>query len=292
MTDTAFLCPVCGSPSQRMIEGNVDDATFFSGEQHYLPAAGRARALFDVFVCGLCGHGFSPVRSPHLVAAWYERAPLDDVFLRDRKARIAMADRLLSRLEDLAHRRGKLLDVGSGPGFLLQAAAARGWNAVGLEPSAAYESHARERLGMTTLHQPIEAWDRLMPAGFDAVTALDVIEHLPDPRVLFRAARRALAPGGFLAITTPRFDSVLARFGGRRWYCIFPAHLHYFTAASLRLLAETEGWGIVAQRTFIRRLSVASLLRRAFGIETPRAFEKLSVPVPLGDALEVVFTRS
>ena len=41
----------------------------------------------------------------------------------------------------------------------------------------------------------------------DAVTAMDVLEHLTDPRTLIREAHRVLRPGGYLVLATPNLAS-------------------------------------------------------------------------------------
>ncbi|MDO8989977.1 MAG: class I SAM-dependent methyltransferase, partial [Sideroxyarcus sp.] len=42
---------------------------------------------------------------------------------------------------------------------------------------------------------------------FDAVIAIEIIEHLENPRHFFRECNRALKPGGHLILTTPNIDN-------------------------------------------------------------------------------------
>jgi SAM-dependent methyltransferase len=48
--------------------------------------------------------------------------------------------------------------------------------------------------------------------SIDAVTCVDVVEHLPDPALCFREIYRVLRPGGCLHISTPN----PASFGAKR----------------------------------------------------------------------------
>ena len=50
-----------------------------------------------------------------------------------------------------------------------------------------------------------------MGAQFDAATAIEVIEHLENPRHLLRQAKQLLKPGGLLFVTTPNIENVPAR---------------------------------------------------------------------------------
>jgi len=51
----------------------------------------------------------------------------------------------------------------------------------------------------------------LRPRGFDAVLALDVLEHLDDDAAGLREAARLVAPGGMLLVTVPALPSLWGR---------------------------------------------------------------------------------
>jgi len=62
-----------------------------------------------------------------------------------------------------------------------------------------------------------------MTGKFDCVTALEMIEHLENPRDLLRQCFRALKPGGVLIVSTPNIESPISlaqfiRTGEFRWF--------------------------------------------------------------------------
>lgn len=136
---------------------------------------------------------------------------------------------------------GPLLDVGCALGFFVRAARERGWDARGIERSA-YAARRGATQGLPITHGDFLTAD-LAPASLAAITMLDVLEHVADPRAYVRRARTLLRPGGVLAIETADLASPLARVSGRRYHFFTPPnHLTYFTRATLgRLLAE-EGF--------------------------------------------------
>lgn len=48
----------------------------------------------------------------------------------------------------------------------------------------------------------------LEPSSFDVIVALEVIEHLENPRAILREITRLLAPGGCFILTTPNQESI------------------------------------------------------------------------------------
>jgi len=103
----------------------------------------------------------------------------------------------------------KVLDVGCGGGLLAEAMALHGAAEVlGIDLST-------KALGVAELHAmdaevpnlryrevPVEALAEEMPAGFDVVTCLEMLEHVPDPASVVRACARLVRPGGWVFFST------------------------------------------------------------------------------------------
>jgi SAM-dependent methyltransferase len=141
-------------------------------------------------------------------------------------------------------RPGRLLDVGSGAGALLDVARAEGWDVQGQDIAAAGVAEARAR-GHTVCLGPLSSCD-LEDASFDAATMVEVIEHLVDPRETLAAVRRLLRPGGALLVTTGDVGTLRARAARGRWsYIRPPGHVSYYTPKALALVLRNAGFASV-----------------------------------------------
>jgi SAM-dependent methyltransferase len=94
-----------------------------------------------------------------------------------------------------------LLDLACGPGFVSEAAAARGARPVGLDVAGPMVQRARERCPDLTFVEGDAQRLSFADASFDAVTMNFGILHLSKPEVALAEARRVLRPGGRLAFT-------------------------------------------------------------------------------------------
>ena len=96
----------------------------------------------------------------------------------------------------------RLLDVACGPGYVSEAAAARGARPVGLDVAEAMIERARRR--RPDLNFVVGDALRLPfpDASFDAVTMNFGILHVSQPQLALAEARRALVAGGRFAFTT------------------------------------------------------------------------------------------
>jgi SAM-dependent methyltransferase len=155
---------------------------------------------------------------------------------------------------------GRVLDVGCGPGFFLDAAAAMGYEAWGIDPSAYAVALARRTHGERVRVGVLESSD-FEPASFDLLVAQDAFEHVYSPRRFLQAAHGLLKPDGVLAITTPDPTSLLARVSGRAWVSFkIPEHVYYWSPATIRralgsafAVHEITGAGQYATAGFLLR---------------------------------------
>ena len=96
--------------------------------------------------------------------------------------------------------RGRVLDLGCGTGGVLAHLGEFG-DALGLDPAPEAARYCKRRGVPMVVGSGMEL--PFADGSFDAVLALDVIEHVPDDVALLREARRVLRPGGVLLVTVP-----------------------------------------------------------------------------------------
>jgi 2-polyprenyl-3-methyl-5-hydroxy-6-metoxy-1,4-benzoquinol methylase len=148
-----------------------------------------------------------------------------------------------------------LLDVGAATGLLLQEAEKLGWRASGVEPSEWAATVAKEEYGLDVHCGTLE--DAPYESGeFDFVTAVDVVEHVADPRGLLEAMRDSLKPTGVLCLVTPDFDSFVARTLKQNWWHVRQAHIYYFTEEILERLLDETGYRIIKKKRYAWTFSV------------------------------------
>jgi SAM-dependent methyltransferase len=138
--------------------------------------------------------------------------------------------------------RGKLLEVGSGFGYLLDHFRRDGWKVTGVEPNAGLTRHAQNALKLDVLPKILpEA--KFPDASFDAVLMMHVIEHVPDPLDTLSEIWRVLRPGGMLVMETPVYDTLMFKLLGRRERSLScGGHIYFFTSSTLRALSEKAGF--------------------------------------------------
>lgn len=85
--------------------------------------------------------------------------------------------------------------------------------------------------------------------GFDLVTALAVLEHLPEPAAAVREAARVLRPGGLFVATCPepRWDARAVRYGLLKG----GQHEAELDRASLERVVEEGGLELLGYRRFM-----------------------------------------
>jgi len=104
-------------------------------------------------------------------------------------------------------RNKQVLDVGCGGGLLSEGMAALGAKVTGIDLAEKALAVARLHLlesGQTVDYQLIsaEAMAMQVPAGFDAVTCLEMLEHVPNPVSVVQACANLVKPGGYVFFST------------------------------------------------------------------------------------------
>ncbi|PSO17472.1 class I SAM-dependent methyltransferase [Bradyrhizobium sp. MOS003] len=148
-----------------------------------------------------------------------------------------VADIRLARIEPHLPTGAHLLEIGSGFGAFLGAAATlQGVRLSAIEPDVANRGRL---LGSANVDfvRSIEATSR---GSIDVVVAFHVVEHLADPLASLREIHAALKVGGRAFVEVP--DLMQGLLSPSYFH---PAHLSYFTVPTLSRLAGAAGFRIV-----------------------------------------------
>jgi 2-polyprenyl-3-methyl-5-hydroxy-6-metoxy-1,4-benzoquinol methylase len=181
-------------------------------------------------------------------------------YLSDREHIEAKFAEVLEHVERRTHP-GRLLDVGAGPGLMLSAARDRGWAGVGLDLNPWAVDRAREQVGVE-VHTGSLLDAGFDAASFDAVTMMDLLEHVAHPGELVEEAARVTRPGGALAVLTPDAGSPVSRAMGARWPELqrAPEHLVLFSVRGLAALLGRHGWRVAGWHPVGKTSSVETLV--------------------------------
>jgi len=147
------------------------------------------------------------------------------------------------------------LDVGCGGGILAEALAAAGGVVTGIDvaPSAlaSARAHMRQRgLDIEYRRMTVEAMARGGKRRFDAVTCVELLEHVPRPASIVRACAAVVKPGGdvfFATVNRTWTAYVLVLLAAERLLKIVRKGTH--TYRRLVRPAELSAWAVAAGLT-------------------------------------------
>lgn len=147
---------------------------------------------------------------------------------------------------------GRILDIGCAAGDFLATLDPLRWERVGVEPSSLAVRRANAR-GLQVIEGAFGSVP--LPGGrFDAVTMLDMLGHLEDPRSVLRDVSALLGDTGVLLVEIPGSASRLLKNTGplafalsRRWSRMNPRDFVFFPSSrTMRRLFADAGLELMA----------------------------------------------
>jgi len=185
-----------------------------------------------------------------------------------------------------------VVDVGCGGGILAEAMAARGARVTGIDlspkPLGVAKLHGLES-GVAVDYRLVSAEDLAAqtPAAFDAVTCMELLEHVPDPGSIVAACSALARPGGTLVFATLNRNAksyVFAILGAEYVLRLLPRGTHdwakFIRPAELAKLARRAGLDLSATIGMTYNpLTKVYALEPDISVNYIAAFRKPAVPV-------------
>lgn len=190
----------------------------------------------EILQCQSCGLGITLKKpdqnytSYHRDIQYFENESLfHDIFLK----RLQIIEKF--------KKTGKILEIGSSTGVMLELFQKKGWKVMGVEPSKKACEIANIR-GIKTLNTNFEL-AYLENRTFDVVILNHVLEHLDNPKSILKKCFRVLAKDGLIFIDVPNFGSLTSQLWRSKWcYLLTDEHNWHFTHSSLNKLLRVTGF--------------------------------------------------
>lgn len=267
----------------------------------------RAVGQLPIYRCDTCSHHFHPIADEALHTA---KVYSDDYFVGSSEGyQDYVAEEPLQRrsaqyyakqIQRFATNPGRALDIGAACGFFSDQFQQAGWNCIGIEPNRRMREIATSRFRVE-MFDSLESFSESTSSGnalpFQLATLIQVISHLPNPRLTLKQVNQQLQETGLLLVETWDRNSLIAKLSGSGWHeWNPPSVIHWFTRASLRKLLDEEGFDTIAQGLPRKQIQIGrafrmlrhswnhSLIARLATAPLRMVPEKLALPYLLGDA--------
>lgn len=162
---------------------------------------------------------------------------------------------------------GTVLDLGAGAGALSLRLADAGFSVTAFDYAADnFRLHGQLPFVCADLNGDFA--EAIAPQSADAVVAVEIVEHLENPRHLLRQTMLALKPGGHLFLTTPNVDSCVSLLLRLRY-----GHPDFFTEECYRAdghITPVSAWLL---RHAVAELGMETVFCRAFGRHGPQRWK-------------------
>lgn len=237
------LCPVCSGRESK---------DFLTCRDYLV-----SQENFTIYRCPDCGFGFTQDFPSEQEIGKYYDAPeyishtdtneglINSLYHTARNIALKSKVKLITRYSETEY--GKLLDIGSGTGYFLNAMCRRKWIVTGIEKSESTRRYAHEKFGLNI--QDSEYLFEIPAKTKDVITMWHVLEHIEKLNPTMEQLHRILKDNGSLIIALPNKLSFDAGHYGKYWAAYdVPRHLWHFSPDDFAFLADKHNFKVVEMK--------------------------------------------
>ena len=267
-------CHICGSQDVETIvpfplkEKEIGEGGSFS------PTSPDFGIFYGLAQCKKCRIVFSLVDEKTIMDARKSYSDVkDDLYLSQEAERSLTYQKAINHIKGFIPAKARLLDIGCSYGFFLKLAGEQGWRVDGVELSKEASQHCKKTWGIDVFCGEVE--NAGFPENyFDVVTAIEVIEHLADPKVFLSQIKRILKPGGILYLVTPDLGSLSSRLLRYRWWSYRKMHLYYFSRKTINVFLNNNGFSVLSTAPYKKTFRLNYIMRQFNQIGYSKALSK------------------
>lgn len=237
------LCAICGTfgsatelYAERLDPGSFSPEVFSARRTPDMNHYRMARCV----TCNLVRS--DPIANPEVLAALYTRSTQSyDDELPNLKETYG---RYIAKLEKYRVRKGTLLEIGCGSGFVLDVALSQGYaGVVGVEPSRDAIAKASPQV-RPQIHCGMAEPGRFREGSIDVICLFQVLDHIADPNSLLAECFRILKPGGLILALNHNAASLSARLMGERSPIVDVEHAYLYDKKTMARIFSKHGFAV------------------------------------------------
>ncbi|MEK7450491.1 MAG: class I SAM-dependent methyltransferase [Patescibacteria group bacterium] len=227
-----IICALCGKNQRTEVlyesTFNKRDITSVIYSARRLPD----RIHYRILKCRKCGLIFSsPIFESSRIMEFYRESvcSYDEQVPYLIKAYI----KEFQRIEPFLPQNPKILEIGCGNGFFLEALKKKGIKDLfGVEASLKMVSEATPYF-KNRIIKDVFKQKQFPDNNFDAVLCFHTLDHIVDPNRFIKSVQKILKPGGFILFVVHNTDSIFAKLFGEKWPIFDIEHIYLFNKNTL-----------------------------------------------------------
>lgn len=226
-----------------VVGGGVMETLYRFANDNYLSRMNRKEVSVENVICMDCSYvGQHPLIDPDVLSEMYkdsyrEGDTVPEEYLKIHNKNVVEKSKYLDNLLQ-SKRGGRLLEIGSAAGLLINEIKKYGYDVYGIEPTEKYAKYSVEKLGLNVKTGLFKKG--LYPEkNFDVILLIQTLEHIPDPKSTLINIYDNLKEDGLFYVEVP---NVLA-YDNLGWFAA--PHVSSFSLNVLRHLLELSSFSVV-----------------------------------------------